>query len=100
MHERVFGQFVVLPFPDKGLLEIAKEQLYETSYLQTKAMLRHWAGVTLGEPEWLVKVTLEYDPLCRPAVGWKAYIDKPTAMTNEVYRRMRIAQKRAMGRKR
>jgi hypothetical protein len=70
------------------LVDMAKRILFEQSYLPTKVLLKHFAGVRLGVPTWEIKA----DNIT--TVAWKAYADRHPS--NEAQRRMRLAHKRAM----
>ena len=91
----VYGAQVTIRGYTDELAEAAKRILYEHSYLPTKALLKHMAGVRLGVPTWVVKTGEQsfLGPNIFPTVGWKAYGDRHPS--NEAQRRMRLAQKRA-----
>jgi len=93
----MFGRYAVVMGSTKELIESAKQAAYRETYLHDKMRLRKMAGVELGAPEWVIK-TYEgmnlYDPLHRTIVGWKAETDRK--ISNEAYRRIALAQKRAM----
>ena len=93
----VFGMYTVLPIPDKGLMEVAKDDAMRRQYKPLKAKLWHMADVVLTEPEWIVHVPKDYDaktdPFWQTTLGWKAEPLGPIG--REAFRRMLIAERRA-----
>lgn len=86
-----FGHFlVVMDATNEKIVDRAKQILYMQYYLPAKMKLRHFAGLELGEPEFIINKSDDPFP---DTVGWKAYADGK--ITNIAMRRIAMAAKRA-----